>query len=393
MLPNRIRIPAAVLLVAVTAALGFLYLQAQQVPNRKRLEVELSPPAVLPTQLIDVAPQDAREINAKVPVVTTSIQKARPFSFDGQPLSRERAIDCLAAAEWYEAGDDPTGERAVAQVVLNRARHPAFPMTVCGVVFQGAERKTGCQFTFACDGSMARTPAPAIWERARAIAMAALNGQVMPSVGYATHYHADYVVPYWQTTLDKIAVIGAHLFYRWQGYWGTPAAFRRKSALDEPVIAQLARLSPAHLDPVNGVVETALTASTDVPAVAATLAEKTGDSSTNDLRGSETRFAASDGRTIFLKLDPAAFPGTYASAALGVCQGKSSCQVLGWRDPEKIGAGLPLNVDQSDALSFIYIRKNGSDAVMWNCKQTPRTAQSQCMPHDAAAIRQLFLNN
>ena len=97
----------------------------------------------------------------------------------------------------YEAGDDPAGQRAVAQVVLNRVRHPAFPKTVCGVVFEGQDRTTGCQFTFSCDGALTRwSPSPALWTAARQIATAALTGTVYRPVGYATHYHTDWVVPY-----------------------------------------------------------------------------------------------------------------------------------------------------------------------------------------------------
>jgi hypothetical protein len=110
-------------------------------------------------------------------------------------------------------------------VVLNRMRHPAFPKTVCGVVFQGADRKTGCQFTFTCDGALARKPDEAAWARARKVAEAALSGFVMKKVGNATHYHADYVAPYWSPTLVKVAVVGQHIFYRWTGGAGLPPAF------------------------------------------------------------------------------------------------------------------------------------------------------------------------
>jgi hypothetical protein len=122
----------------------------------------------------------------------------------------------------------------VAQVVLNRVRHPAFPKSICGVVYQGSERKTGCQFTFTCDGSLARVPVPALWARARAVATAALEGSVEPAVGTATHYHANWVVPYWASSLTRSADIGAHIFYRWNGFWGTPAAFTGRYAMSEP---------------------------------------------------------------------------------------------------------------------------------------------------------------
>ena len=107
------------------------------------------------------------------------------------------------------------------QTVLNRVRHPAFPATVCGVVFQGSERSTGCQFTFTCDGALARQPSAAAWARARALAEQALDGAVDERVGNATHYHTDWVVPYWRTSLDKIAQVETHIFDRWRGHLTT----------------------------------------------------------------------------------------------------------------------------------------------------------------------------
>jgi hypothetical protein len=121
-------------------------------------------------------------------------------------------------------------------------RHPAFPKTVCGVVFQGSVRTGGgCQFTFTCDGSLARKPDEEAWARARKVAEAALNGYVMKKVGEATHYHAAYVAPYWSPTLVKVAVVGQHIFYRWTGSWGEPAAFTGRYAGRE------AELTPAVL--------------------------------------------------------------------------------------------------------------------------------------------------
>ncbi|MGL4312370.1 MAG: cell wall hydrolase, partial [Sphingomonas sp.] len=204
-------------------------------------------PPVEPVAIENLAPDDARAINAAIPFSSDPVPAARPFRLDAPPVDRARAIDCLAAAELYEAGDEATGERAVAQVVLNRLRHPAFPKTVCGVVFQGSERSTGCQFTFTCDGALQRHAWSAIaWSRARLIAEAALTGAVDGKVGYATHYHTDWVVPYWSASLDKIAAVGPHLFFRWAGWWGTPGAFARRAGGSEPAIAALALYSPAH---------------------------------------------------------------------------------------------------------------------------------------------------
>ena len=167
------------------------------VPQRVVPKAELPP--VEPVAFQDLDPVDARAFNATVPFSTGPNPAARPFKFAGSDDQRARAIDCLTAAVLYEAGDDAEGQRAVAQVVINRARHPAFPKTICGVVFQGSERSTGCQFTFTCDGALAGHTWPEVyWTRARATATAALNGAVYKPVGYSTHYHTDWVVPYWQ---------------------------------------------------------------------------------------------------------------------------------------------------------------------------------------------------
>lgn len=138
-----------------------------------------------------------------------------------------RATNCLTSAIYYEAGNEPEdGQRAVAQVVLNRVRHPAWPNSVCGVVYQGSERPDSkCQFTFSCDGAMARMPNTANWIRARRVATAALSGAVYAPVGLATHYHTLAVHPDWANSLTTVAVVGAHIFYRWQGVNGTARAF------------------------------------------------------------------------------------------------------------------------------------------------------------------------
>jgi len=168
----------------------------------------------------------AKLINASMPFSSAPISAARPFDLsNSDPLDKRRALLCLTQAVYYEAGFEPIeGRRAVAQVVLNRMRHPAFPKSVCGVVYQGA-REPVCQFSFVCDGSLYRRPALGAWKEAEQVAAAALDGFVERSVGAATHYHADYVAPYWAAQLAKIVQIGAHIFYRWPGAWGSTAAF------------------------------------------------------------------------------------------------------------------------------------------------------------------------
>jgi hypothetical protein len=167
----------------------------------------------------------AKLINASMPFVTGPIASARPFALGGDTLDQSRALLCLTQAVYYEAGFEPLeGRRAVAQVVLNRLRHPAYPKSVCGVVYQRNSTPV-CQFSFVCDGALYRAPAPGPWAEARAIAAAALSGYVETAVGSATHYHADYVAPRWAPMLSKVVKLGAHIFYRWPGAWGLPAAF------------------------------------------------------------------------------------------------------------------------------------------------------------------------
>jgi hypothetical protein len=164
---------------------------------------------------------------------------AAPFRFT--PSSAEsgtRALECLTAAIYYEAATEPDdGQKAVAQVILNRVRHPAFPATVCGVVFQGSEKR-GCQFSFACDGAMTRgTPSREYWLRAQKVAAAALAGSVFAPVGLATHYHTYAVTPSWNRSLVMTGTWGAHFFHRWKGYWGTLAAFSQGYRGHEPMPA------------------------------------------------------------------------------------------------------------------------------------------------------------
>lgn len=180
---------------------------------------------------------------------TGSGPAARPIMLRGTSLDQARALQCLTAAIYYEAASEPdAGQRAVAQVVLNRVAHPAWPKTVCGVVYQGSERP-GCQFSFACDGSLARKPVAAFWDRARRVAADALAGYVYAPVGLATHYHTSAVHPYWADSLAFIGTIGAHRFYRWSGAAGRPAAFTAVYAGGEPLAAPHPRTwTPAAAD-------------------------------------------------------------------------------------------------------------------------------------------------
>lgn len=181
---------------------------------------------------------DAMKLNAATPNASEYLRVAAPFVFKPATAEdRRRALRCLTQGIYYEAALEPTeGQEAVAQVILNRVRDPNYANSVCGVVFEGAERTTGCQFSFTCDGALAQPPVAWAWNRAKLVAERALAGHVSARVGTATHYHADYVHPWWAPTLNKLTQIGAHIFYRWKGVYGEPAAFRQAYAGREPLI-------------------------------------------------------------------------------------------------------------------------------------------------------------
>ena len=179
---------------------------------------------------------------------------ARAMRVDNSGVDRSRAVQCLTAAIYYEAASEPdAGQRAVAQVVLNRVAHPAYPKTVCGVVYQGSEKSTGCQFSFSCDGALARVPNRLFWDRAAAVARDALSGYVYTPVGLATHYHTVAVHPYWAPSLNFLGTIGAHRFYAFRGPAGRPGAFSFAYLGGEPLAAPHARdvRADSRPDPVD----------------------------------------------------------------------------------------------------------------------------------------------
>ncbi|WP_298668440.1 cell wall hydrolase [uncultured Sphingomonas sp.] len=184
-------------------------------------------------------PMDIVEEAALAKLAPPAVRNGAPaFEVAGQsPDDAARALDCLTQAVYYEARSEPLdGERAVAQVVLNRVRDRAFPKSVCGVVYQGSARRTGCQFTFTCDGSLLRPREPGAWARASAVAAAALAGEVYAPVGSATHYHANYVLPWWASSLTRIGAVGTHIFYRWRDAMENALAFRQRYDGAEPDI-------------------------------------------------------------------------------------------------------------------------------------------------------------
>jgi hypothetical protein len=159
-------------------------------------------PVPEPMLLEPVSLTEAARINAGIPISTGPNPSASPLALKAASFwDSERSLRCLAEAVYYEArSESEDGQRAVAQVVLNRVRSPAYPASVCGVVYQGPMRAGGgCQFTFTCDGSLAAAPSGESWLHARRIAALALAGSVYAPVGLATHYHTQQVVPTWSS--------------------------------------------------------------------------------------------------------------------------------------------------------------------------------------------------
>jgi spore germination cell wall hydrolase CwlJ-like protein len=129
-------------------------------------------------------------------------------------LAVERETRCLTDAIYHEArSESEAGQMAVAEVVLNRVASGRYADTICGVVYQGANRVTGCQFSFTCDGSLKTPIEPAAWARAERVAHDVILGHRRNLVGDATHYHANYVDPYWAASYARSVKIGKHIFY------------------------------------------------------------------------------------------------------------------------------------------------------------------------------------
>ncbi len=367
-------IAGLVVSLIMLAAIGAFWVTWQASYRNDTTALELPPPTppppVEPLELKQVAPEEARAINAAVPFVKANLPTAKPFRLTGNQLNFDRALDCLASGIYYEAGaEKPEGQRAVAQVIINRVRHPAFPKTVCGVVYQGSTRTTGCQFSFSCDGSMRRIPSPAAWASMRKLAKAALTGSVYKPVGLATHYHTDWVVPYWSSSLDKIQQEATHLFYRWTGWWGTPPAFRGRYGGNEPQVTKLSSLSPAHATTLTG--EVAIDAG----------GPPVDNTTVTAISMGKPVYTNPAGDFMIFLVDRKSDAGLLASNALSACTGSPYCKVMMWTDRASVPTALPISDAQLSKLAFSYLRNtnNGYEKALWNCDMFKRNDSAQCM--------------
>ena len=328
--------------------------------------------------LSELTATDARARNAAVEFAAVGPGTPSPFRFDGSAADRLRARDCLALAGMAEAGGGDGDQRAVMQVILNRVRHPAFARTVCGVVFEGAQRPTGCQFSFTCDGSLARRYPDAAWRAARDRAEQMLGGATHAPVGNATHFHADYVYPWWSDQLDKVAQVGPHIFFRWRGFWGSRSALSARYAGGEPDPLRLREtaLVTAAANRLPGLLESGEAVRSITRDSVARAADK------------PPRAAASPGQpgagagVHFVLVAPSDSPAALVERARSLCSGGGYCRVQGWSEAEQIPTQLPLSeaARRSLRFSFVASNANGGEAVFFDCRLFPSPPSGTCLP-------------
>ncbi len=346
------------------------------VPAAARLEAMWSErlgPSDISMQYVALADE---MVGGTVPDAASGDESAAPFVFARDGLQKLTASQCLATAAWYEAGDDPVGQRSVMQVVLNRVRHPAFPNSICGVVFQGSQLATGCQFTFTCDGSMVRRKPPAQqWSRAMALSQRALSGDVDSSVREATHYHADYVTPWWSPHLRRVAKVGSHIFYRWDGEQGIRLSSSSRSG--EEVLP-----SALYAQPEGGLPAKTISGTPDEP--------------TSALAGSIASAADAPapvldvpGRQV-VQLSSAQSSGRWAVEALGHCANRASCQVVGYQTGAKVSQNRGKTAVERPDFLFVRDAATGRELALWNCARITRPNASQCLPTEQGELNALL---
>ena len=334
--------------------------------------------------LLTVSMDDARSINAARPINPAAIPPAPALNSRLTGPDYDRAVSCLAVAALYEAGGNVDDQRPVIQVILNRVRHPAFPNSVCGVVFQGQERRTGCQFSFTCDGALLRwRPGAGAYQRARTLATEMLKTDIDQRVGLATHYHTDWVVPYWSASLDKVAAVKTHLFFRWNGYWGTRSAFVSIPSLKEPIVPRIASFDANHASSMRDAGDGTVPVFDLLPGV---------DATTNPLAGSEpgTLSLPTEQPLILERLAAGAgvAPGRWSLNAVELCGNRANCRLVGWS-----GTAPGSRMTRADFIAnppdFVYVQNlpNRTQQAYWNCERFPAQGSAKCLGSAANALR------
>ncbi len=224
---------------------------------------------------------DARAMMVQAVLRGPSSASQPEQSAPAEPQIDARQHACLSQAIYYEArGETQRGQVAVAEVIMNRVRSNAYPNSICGVVFQGSHRSTGCQFTFTCDGSLGQRPRGRAWDRAQRVATAVMLGYTRPITQGATHYHTHAVNPVWNSGLVETVNVGSHVFYRFpnrseRAYYQEALARRRGTGVRRSTAAD--DLAPEGAE-IDAVTDAATTESiTDAPAEAAPVTDAPAD--------------------------------------------------------------------------------------------------------------------
>lgn len=218
------KLKAGLCTAVIAGAMAPLPLIAQQTAA-VRTEVTQVAAAVDFVAGVDQSQPLLRSLSADIQHLTVSVRDAALMedipALDADLLSRAASetaqAKCMAQAIYYEARSETlAGQKAVGEVVLNRVRSKHYPNTICGVVFQGSERSTGCQFSFTCDGSMDIAPKGKSWTRSQTLTDHMMTGLHKPMTARATHYHTTDVNPKWASSVQPTRQIGSHKFYRFK---------------------------------------------------------------------------------------------------------------------------------------------------------------------------------
>ena len=132
-----------------------------------------------------------------------------------------KQVECLSEALYFEGrSESEKGQRAIAEVILNRVLNKSFPSTICTVVRQAKFYPSGgidlhsCQFSYYCDGK------PEDYKEGKAfVSTYTLSYSIMEFGSTnlpqgATHYHSTTSNPHWTASLVLTTQIGDHLFYK-----------------------------------------------------------------------------------------------------------------------------------------------------------------------------------
>lgn len=199
-----------------------------------------------------------------------------------------------------------------------------------------------------------------------------LGGAIDASVGNATHFHADYVYPWWSNKLDKVARVGTHIFFRWRGFWGTRNALsaRYGGGEPDPLRLQETALTIAEANPLP----TLLQGGEAVRSITTEMVDEPAE---------ESNGPPSPGAGIhFVLVAPEDSPSALVDRARSLCVNGGYCRVQGWSDPANIPAKLPLSDDSRRTLRFSFVAANAgsSEAVFFDCRTFPGPQVGACLP-------------